>query len=118
MVWSVIFHDSFVAEFQALSEDVQDELLAHSKLLSAFGPHLGRPTVDTIKGSKYCNMKELRFRLGNGVWRIAFAFDPNRQAILLAGGNKVGAGQTFFYRRLIRLADDRYQSYLKSQGSS
>ena len=77
-------------EFQNLAEELQDELLAHAKLLQEFGPRLGRPTVDTLKGSKHANMKELRFGWKRTVWRVAFAFDPRRQAILLAGGDKSG----------------------------
>lgn len=49
------------AEFEALVDELQDELLAHAKLLAEFGPNLGRPTVDTLKGSQHSNMKELRF---------------------------------------------------------
>lgn len=61
MPWSVIFHEEFDAEFQALDEALQDELLAHASLLQSYGPGLGRPAVDTLKGSKHANMKELRF---------------------------------------------------------
>ncbi len=61
MSWTVLFHDAFDAEFQAFNEALQDELLAHAKLLGEFGPNLGRPTVDGLKGSKHANMKELRF---------------------------------------------------------
>ncbi|NJN40069.1 MAG: addiction module toxin RelE [Gammaproteobacteria bacterium] len=112
MPWSVLFHDEFDLEFQALDEDLQDELLAHAKLLRAFGPQLGRPSVDTLKGSKHANMKELRFEWERTVWRVAFAFDPKRQAILLAGGDKGGADQKRFYKRLIATADSRLDSYL------
>jgi hypothetical protein len=112
MRWTVLFHDSFDAEFQALDEAVQDELLAHAKLLGEFGPNLGRPTVDGLKGSKHANMKELRFDGGGGVWRIAFAFDPKRQAILLVGGDKGGADQRRFYKRLIAVADKRFDEHL------
>ena len=112
MPWSVLFHEEFDLEFQALDEDLQDELLAHAKLLQEFGPQLGRPTVDTLKGSKHANMKELRFDWKREVWRVAFAFDPKRQAILLAGGDKGGADQKRFYKRLIATADSRFDSYL------
>ena len=97
------------AELAALDELLQDELLAHARLLADFGPNLGRPTVDTLKGSRHPNMKELRFGWQGGVWRVAFAFDPQRQAILLVGGDKGGADQKRFYRRLIAVADDRYR---------
>lgn len=76
MSWIVKFHNKFEAEFDELNSTVQDELLAHALLLEKFGPQLGRPTVDTLKGSKYSNMKELRFKANNRVWRVAFAFDP------------------------------------------
>ena len=59
--WTVLFHDEFDREFQTLAKGLQDEVLAHALLLSQFGPGLGRPTVDTMKGSKHANMKELRF---------------------------------------------------------
>jgi hypothetical protein len=61
MMWTVELVDEFVSEFTALDQAVQDELLAQVKLLEQFGPTLGRPTVDTLKGSKHVNLKELRF---------------------------------------------------------
>jgi hypothetical protein len=57
----VEFHEEFEAEYDELDEEVQDELLAHLKLLERFGPQLGRPHADTLKGSTFTNMKELRF---------------------------------------------------------
>lgn len=95
-----------------LAEDLQDEVLAHANLLAQFGPNVGRPAVDTLKGSRHANMKELRFDWDGEVWRVAFAFDPKRQAILLAGGDKCGADQRRFYKRLISIADDRYDECL------
>ena len=114
MPWMVLFHDAFDQEFSGLSHDLQDELLAHARLLAEFGPNLGRPTVDTLKGSRWPNMKELRFSFSGQVWRVAFAFDPMRQAILLVGGDKGGADQRRFYKRLIQVADQRYQDYINS----
>lgn len=64
MPWLVVFHDEFALEFERLEVGVQDELLAHSLLLREYGPGLGRPTVDTLKGSKHANMKEMRFSHG------------------------------------------------------
>ncbi|MEI6801060.1 MAG: type II toxin-antitoxin system RelE/ParE family toxin [Pseudomonadota bacterium] len=86
--------------------------LAHAKLLAQFGPNLGRPTVDTLKASRHANMKELQFDLSGKVWRVAFAFDPKRQAILLVGGDKGGADQRRFYKRLIAIADAWYDQHL------
>ena len=101
MSWDVVFHDQFALEFEQLKAGVQDEVLAHAVLLRNYGPGLGRPTVDTLKGSKHTNMKEMRFSHDKDVWRVAFAFDPLRKALLLAAGDKVGADQRLFYKRLI-----------------
>jgi hypothetical protein len=113
MPWTVTNHDAFDPEFDALSEAVQDELLAASTLLRTYGPSLGRPHVDTLAGSKYANMKELRFRAADGVWRVAFAFDPVRRAILLVAGDKAGVGRARFYKALIRKADARFAAHLR-----
>jgi len=112
MAWIVLLHPDFDAEFAELTDDLQDELLAHAKLLAEFGPNLGRPTADTLKASKHANMKELRFAWTGEVWRVAFAFDPKRQAILLTAGDKAGADQRRFYKRLIAVADARYADHL------
>ncbi|MBL8219341.1 MAG: type II toxin-antitoxin system RelE/ParE family toxin [Bryobacterales bacterium] len=96
MEWRVLIHDEFEPEFDALPAAVADELLAHAKLLATFGPRLGRPRVDTLKGSVHANMKELRFDAAGGVWRIAFAFDPKRAAILLIAGDKAGVNRKRF----------------------
>jgi hypothetical protein len=113
MEWTIALHPEFDAEFGELAEAVQDEILALMGLLKQFGPSLGRPRVDTLKGSKHANMKELRFDATDGVWRIAFAFDPKRQAILLIGGDKSGVGQRRFYTQLIKKADARFDAHLK-----
>jgi len=110
--WTVLFHSAFDAEFADLPEDVQDELLAQAKLLEEFGPTLGRPRVDTLKGSRHPNMKELRFDAAAGVWRVAFAFDLKRQGILLVAGDKSGGSEKRFYRQLIRKADNRFDEHL------
>lgn len=59
MAWDVDFHSRFVPEFEALDEEVQDELFAHVDALKVFGPQMGRPRVDTLAGSRHANMKEL-----------------------------------------------------------
>jgi hypothetical protein len=112
MHWEVKFDDLFEPEFDQLAESVQDEILARAKVLEQFGPQLGRPQVDTLYASKHANMKELRFNCDDGKWRIAFAFDPKRAAILLVAGNKVGADQRRFYEELISRADARFDAHL------
>jgi len=114
MKWEVVFHDEFDEEFTTFDKGLQDELLAHAILLRDFGPNLGRPTVDTLKGSKHANMKELRFAWEGEVWRVAYAFDPKRRAVLLVGGDKAGVDQKRFYKRLIAVADERFDRHLVS----
>ena len=104
--------DEFALEFDELHEDVQTEILALSRLLQQFGPQLGRPRIDTLKGSRYANLKELRFAAADGEWRVAFAFDPRRRAVLLIGGDKSGGSEKLFYKELIRRADERFTAHL------
>jgi hypothetical protein len=108
--------DEFEPEFHALHEDVRTEILAFSIVLAQFGPQLGRPRIDTLKGSRRANMKELRFSAADVEWRVAFAFDPRRTAILLVAGDKSGGSQKRFYRELIRKADERFDAHLARIG--
>lgn len=112
MPWAVSFADDFEPEFDALDAEVQDAILARVLLLESEGPSLGRPHADTLTGSKHANMKELRCTAAGSVWRIAFAFDPDRQAILLVGGDKSGGSEKRFYKQLIARADDRFDRHL------
>ena len=110
--WKVLFHPEFQREFDKLEVDVQDRIVAQAGLLELEGPRLSRPYVDSLNSSRHPNMKELRFRGQSGVWRIAFAFDPERQAVLLVAGNKEGQHEPRFYKTLIARADDRFNDWL------
>jgi hypothetical protein len=110
--WTVEVGDEFEPEFDHLHEDVRVEILALSRLLQQFGPQLGRPRVDTLNGSRHANMKELRFSAADGEWRVAFAFDSMRRAILLVAGDKSGVSEKRFYRQLIAKADERFDAHL------
>jgi len=112
MRWAVSFQADFVADFDRLPVQVQDEIAALGLLLERFGPQLGRPHADTLVGSRHANMKVLRFQADGGVWRVAFAFDPVRAAILLVAGDKAGVSERRFYRRLIETADRRFEAHL------
>jgi hypothetical protein len=113
VAWVVAIGDEFEPEFYALPEEVQEEILAVALLLQQFGPQLGRPRADTLDGSRHANMKELRFAAADGEWRVAFAFDPKRKAILLVAGDKSGGSQKRFYRDLIKKADERFDDHLR-----
>ncbi|HPO12664.1 MAG TPA: type II toxin-antitoxin system RelE/ParE family toxin [Candidatus Hydrogenedentes bacterium] len=112
MSWCVEIDDEFEPEFDKLHEDVRIEILALALLLEQFRPQLKRPRVDTLNGSRHANMKELRFSAADGEWRVAFAFDIKRKAILLVAGDKSGVNEKQFYRELIRKADDRFDAHL------
>ena len=112
MRWVVEIGDEFEAEFDELHEGVRTEILALTRPLQQFGPQLGRPRVDTLNDSRHANMKELRFSAADGEWRVAFAFDTQRKAILLAAGDKSGVSEKKFYKQLIAKADERFAAHL------
>ncbi len=114
MSWTVEFHPDFEPEFDLFERDVQTAILARMELIEEFGPQLGRPYTDTLSGSKYANMKELRCEAAGGVWRTAFAFDPDRKAVVLVAGDKSGMAKRRFYKWLIDTADKRFNSHLKT----
>ena len=115
MAWTVLFQDDFAEEFAAFDKEVRKELRAMAGHLAAFGPHAKRPQVDTLKGSRIANLKEFRFDANDGVWRVAFAFDTKRRAIVLAAGDKSGTGSQAFYKRLIRTAEARMAKFAAAQ---
>ena len=112
MQWTVSNHEAFEPEFNALPSPVRLALLAELMLLRTYGPVLGRPHADTLSGSRHSNMKELRFTADDGVWRVAFAFDPARKGIILVAGDKAGVAQKRFYKALIAKADARFTDHL------
>ncbi len=111
-MWRVTTTRAFDEWFADLDGDSEAEVIAVVELLKLLGPRLGRPHADTLKGSKHANMKELRTRTANTVLRIAFAFDPDRTAILLIGGNKSGVGKRRFYKQLLEKAEALYAAHL------
>ena len=117
MAWDVLFDDDFAVEFAELGGEVKIGIEALIILLQDFGPQLGRPHADRLNGSRHANMKELRLNAADGVWRIAFAFDPDRAAILLVAGDKAGVKQDRFYRRLIARADARFDRHLAQRAA-
>ena len=111
-MWKVETTDEFDHWFTGLDDDANAEVIAKVELLKVLGPQLGRPHADTLNGSKYANMKELRGKTATAVLRVAFAFDPDRAAILLIGGDKSGINEKRFYKALIERADKLYDTHL------
>lgn len=112
-MWEAATTAEFDKRFQELSSPARIEVAAAVEVLRVVGPSLGRPLVDTLKGSKHANMKELRVKVRGQVLRIAFAFDPQQRALLLTAGAKQGKNEQRFYRDLIRRADALYDEHLK-----
>lgn len=98
MAWEVEYADEFGAWFDTLTPAERRAIFAAVDRLDEVGPTLGRPDVDTLRGSRHANMKELRPCGGN--IRILFAFDPRRAAILLLGGDKTGQWRAWFDRAI------------------
>jgi hypothetical protein len=109
MSWTVLFSSTFEDWHDGLPASQQQAIEAAVEKLEEFGPALGRPLVDSIKGSKYKHMKELR-PLG-GYNRILFAFDPERHAVLLVGGNKARRWNVW-YKENLPLAEKLYALHL------
>jgi len=114
VAWTVILLGKVEEWFQDLvSKDpgTGDLVAAAIDLLEEEGPTLGRPVVDRVKGSRVHNMKELRpGSSGRSEIRILFVFDPSRQVVILAAGDKVGAWQEW-YAANIPLAEARYAKW-------
>ncbi|MCX5688837.1 MAG: type II toxin-antitoxin system RelE/ParE family toxin [Planctomycetota bacterium] len=110
MTWEIEYTDEFGAWWEGLDSRVQESIAHDIGILEVVGPGLGRPHVDTMKGSKHANMKELRTQHAGQPYRTFFAFDPRRCAILLIGGRK--GGDKRFYESLVAQADELYDVHL------
>jgi hypothetical protein len=110
MAWEVESTDEYDAWFEALAEEERERVDTIVLVLEDRGPMLRRPYVGTIDGSRHANMKELRVQHAGSPYRILFAFDPKRVAILLIGGNKTGDPR--WYDRMVPVADDLYDKHL------
>jgi hypothetical protein len=107
--WRIEWTDEFDQWWETLTESHQEEVVASIRYPEQLGPSTGRPTVDTVKGSRHPNMKELRV---TQTIRIFFAFDPRRVATLLIGGDKAGKAKRF-YRQMVSRADKIYDAHLQ-----
>jgi len=98
-------HDEFETWWESLTEAEQDDVAAKVILLQRLGPALPRPHSDVVRSSRYANMKELRIQHAGRPYRVLYAFDPRRYAILLIGGDKTGNDRWYeiFFPRAERL---------------
>lgn len=108
--WEAEFTDEFETWWNGLSEAEQVDVRTQVNLLRRFGPALGRPHVDSVASSRHANMRELRVQHRGRPYRVLFAFDPRRVAILLMGGDKTGQGR--WYKEFVPVADRLYDHHL------
>lgn len=117
MDWRVVFTEEYQAWLATLDSAAREDLRASIEVLRQYGPQTPRPHVDTLKGSRHANLKELRTQSRGRPLRSLFAFDPERRAVVLIGGDKTGDKR--FYERMIPLAEallDRHLEELKEEG--
>ncbi len=110
MAWAVEFTREFEDWWNGLSEDEQVDVETKVRVLEELGPALGRPHADSVQGSRHANMKELRIQHAGRPYRVLFAFDPRRRAILLLGGDKTGNAS--WYDENIPIADRSFDNHL------
>ena len=114
-MWKVEIHPAVRAWLLGQDIKTQQGFEDAIRILCEFGPHLGRPLVDSILGSKTNNLKELRpGSSGRSEVRALFAFDPKREAIVLVAGDK-SLDWANWYRENIPLAEERYEEYLENE---
>jgi hypothetical protein len=112
MAWEIVTVEYFDDWFLGLNASEQQDVLAAILVLEQFGPALGRPFVDSLKGTKKVkNLKELRVQHKGKPFRVFFAFDPLRQAVMLCGGDKTG--DKHFYKTMIPVAEREFLNYLQ-----
>ena len=110
-MWIIDRTDEIAEWIKKIDDDAKEAIFKSLLILQEIGPSLGRPYVDTIKESKHRNMKELRIQNRQRLFRILFAFDPDRKAILLIGGDK--RGDKRFYQKMIPLADALFDMHME-----
>lgn len=108
--WEVEYVDEFEVWWNTLIESEQEDIAAMVGLLEKFGPNLKFPYSSGINKSKFSHMRELRVQHGGRPYRILYAFDPRRVAILLVGGDKTGKDD--WYDKFIPIADCLYQEHI------
>lgn len=112
MSWDVEYTDEFGEWWSSLNEPEQDDIAATVGLLEEKGPSLPFPKSSGIEASRHSHMRELRIQHAGDPWRVLYAFDPRRSAILLIGGNKTGNDR--WYEEYVPIADDLYDKHIET----
>lgn len=110
MPWEVEFTDAFGAWWKTLTEEEQDAIDVVVRLLEERGPQLGYPYSSGVRGSRHGHLRELRVQFRGEPYRVLYAFDPRRIAVLLIGGKKTGDDR--WYNKIVPLADRLFDEHL------
>jgi hypothetical protein len=111
MATTILITAEFERWYGELTIDEQESIRPKVKMLEESGATLGYPHSTKIHGSRFREMRELRIQHAGNPYRILYAFDPVRQAVLLMGGEKTGDDR--WYEKAIRLADTLFDDYLR-----
>lgn len=111
MAYEVEYTDEFGNWWATLNEGEQEDVASVVGLLEEKGPHLPHPYCSGINGSRHSHMRELRIQHEGRPYRVLYAFDPRRSAILLIGGDKTGNNR--WYQQFVPVADDLYDQHLE-----
>lgn len=112
MTWDVEYTDDFGEWYTGLTEGEQESIRSDVKLLEVYGPDLRFPKSSGVKGSRHDHMRELRIQHDGRPYRVLYAFDPRRVALLLIGGDKTGNDR--WYNEFIPVADRLYDEHLEA----
>lgn len=108
----VITTDEFRAWYEPLSQEEQDPIYKAVVELERRGVALGFPQSSAIQNSRY-PLRELRVQSKGKPIRIFYCFDPQRDAVLLLGGDKTGDNR--FYERMVPMAEKIWEQYLAEE---
>ncbi len=107
----VIYTDEFGEWFEDLDEEAQEDVAVSVRLLEERGVTLGHPQSSALENTKYA-LRELRITSKRREIRVAYAFDPERNAVLLIGDFKAGKNNKRFYKEVIAAAENIWEQYL------
>jgi len=113
--WDIEVTDQFVAWWDSLSIEEQEDVAVAVVQLEESGPTLPFPFSSGVEGSRHSHMRELRIQHAGRPYRVLYAFDPRRVAVLLIGGEKTGDDR--WYQRIVPVADRLYDEHLEEIAS-
>ncbi len=105
MSWEVEHTDEFEEWWTDLDAEEQVSVEAVVEVLAEMGPSLPFPYSSDVKSSRHGNMRELRVQHRGRPYRVLYAFDPRRVALLLLGGTKRGGAR--WYEKMVPAAARR-----------